>query len=121
MGQVGVGNTSFYPSPANPGLSNVMGIDAGLNHTCAVHENGTISCWGKNSNGQLGNGTETDGLAPSLVLSINDAVQVASGVAHSCALHANGKMSCWGNNASGALGDGSLESSSQPVFVQGLD
>lgn len=57
-------------TPAKPAVpasemvgKNVTAIAAGTNHTCAIAE-ATVYCWGKNSSGQLGNGTTIDSLAP---------------------------------------------------------
>ena len=33
-----------------------MRLAAGLNHTCQVNDDGTVRCWGRNENGQLGDG-----------------------------------------------------------------
>ncbi len=38
-------------------LENVVQIEAGSTHTCAVLDTGELFCWGINSNGQLGDGT----------------------------------------------------------------
>ncbi len=41
-----------------------LGISAGGFHTCAVLNEGTVMCWGSNSNGQLGIGSTTGTLSP---------------------------------------------------------
>ena len=43
-----------------PGLTNVVELDLGQNHTCARLSDRTLRCWGLNGNGQLGNGTLTN-------------------------------------------------------------
>jgi alpha-tubulin suppressor-like RCC1 family protein len=39
-------------------------IDVGQNHTCALGSNGIVYCWGKNEEGQLGDGTVEDSPVP---------------------------------------------------------
>ena len=92
-------------------------IAAGEDHSCALREGGTISCWGGNEYGQLGDGTEDDSLVPVQVANIADATAIATGHSHSCALREGGTISCWGNNNSGQLGNGTSEYSSVPVQV----
>ena len=45
-------------------LGKVISITAGGDHTCAISEPGTLQCWGKNDNGQLGNGSKSDSVNP---------------------------------------------------------
>ena len=105
--------------------SEATAISAGRNHACALHQNGTISCWGSNSSGQLGNGTGGSkgdmSSVPVKVKDIDDATAISAGNFHSCALHQNGTISCWGSNWNGPLGDGTRDDSSVPVKVQGID
>ncbi|MBI5383046.1 MAG: hypothetical protein HZA90_00010 [Verrucomicrobia bacterium] len=37
-------------------LSSIKAVSAGVNHSCALKADGTVSCWGLNDQGQLGNG-----------------------------------------------------------------
>ena len=98
------------------GITDATAITIGGGHTCALHQDGTISCWGNNSGGELGNGQSTgdsedksaDSSIPVRVIGITDAIAITTGGAHSCALHQNGAISCWGGNGLGQLGNGQV-------------
>ena len=93
---------------------------AGL-HTCAVHDNGDVSCWGPGSQGQLGAGTTSTNHLPQRVPGIYDATAVAAGPFYTCVVHTNGGVSCWGLNTSGQLGDGTTTPNRlSPTPVRGL-
>ena len=79
-----------------------------------------MKCWGKNSNGQLGNGTTADSLTP--VAALATGVQsVTAGQDFTCAAVVSDVVQCWGNNAHGQLDDGdSHGDSSVPVLVNPL-
>tara|TARA_B100000683_G_C12497664_1_gene556677 strand:+ start:1138 stop:2943 length:1806 start_codon:yes stop_codon:yes gene_type:complete len=66
-GQLGNGSmTSPQNSPlAVVGLEGpVIQISAGVNHSCALLENRSVWCWGRNNYGQLGDGTSVDSASP---------------------------------------------------------
>lgn len=96
--------------------------------TCALLNDGTVWCWGRNDVGQLGVGTMTttspmgipNASAPALLPTGDKATAIRAGRTHICALLTSGAVYCWGYNASGALGDGTSTSSARPVRVQGL-
>jgi alpha-tubulin suppressor-like RCC1 family protein len=102
------------------GIDDAIAVGCGNLHTCALSARGTVSCWGNNHLGELGDGTNVDSLAPVSVVGIDDAVQLAVTSVHSCALRRSGAVACWGHNG-GALGDGTDVDSSVPVAVVGLD
>lgn len=89
-----------------PGINDAVQLASGLSHSCVVHRTGTVSCWGINSFGQLGDATENRSSSPVDVLGVTDAVAVACGTSFTCALLRGGTVSCWGANYSGQLGDG---------------
>lgn len=107
-GQSAEGNISPIPA-AVQGIADATAISTGEQHSCALHEDGTISCWGDNFGGKLGNFGTTDehSALPVQVDGITRATQVAAGEEHSCALHEDGTISCWGNMEAGRLGNGS--------------
>lgn len=107
VGQLGDG--TMGPLRTDPrvvvGLSDVVSIAAGEDHTCAVRRDGAVLCWGLGSHGELGDGRRLDRATPGLVRGLNEAAQVAGGHHHTCARLRSGEVSCWGSNTSGELGD----------------
>jgi alpha-tubulin suppressor-like RCC1 family protein len=122
VGQLGDGTTTVSVTPVTvSGLSSgVSKIATGETHACAVLIDGTVKCWGNNSNGQLGDGTTTSSLVPVTVSGIaSGATKISLGFRHSCAL-VSGGVKCWGANGSGQLGNGTTVASSTPVDATGL-
>ena len=121
-GQIGDGtsmNTRLSPTPVS-GLTNAAFIAAGYRHTCAVLQNGDVSCWGSNIVGQLGDGTD-DSTVPVAVPGVANVATLAAGIYHTCALLNDGNVTCWGANAHGELGNGVMGAVSGPVAVQGIN
>ena len=119
-GQSGPGEYSSVPVEVL-GINDATTITAGYDHSCALRQTGTITCWGANNSGQLGNGTTSSSNVPVEVLGINDATQITAGSGHSCALRQTGTITCWGANNSGQLGNGTTSSSNVPVEVLGIN
>lgn len=99
---------------AQPLAAPVDGLDSGFlalglgeEHSCALHEDGRVLCWGANGDGQLGDGSPQPRAEPMAVSGIDDATQLASGRSHVCVRSAAGTAQCWGFNFHGQLGDGS--------------
>jgi alpha-tubulin suppressor-like RCC1 family protein len=128
-GQLGTGQDydtlHYVPAPvAVAGITDAVAVGAGSgSHRCALHVDGTVSCWGTNDiNGAgLGDGVSTVSSTPVNVSGLSDALAISSGGNHSCALRRTGSVVCWGDNQRGALGDGTATSSKAPVTVVGVD
>lgn len=97
-----------------PALAHGYDISLGATSACAVESAGTILCWGKNTNGQLGNGLTVDSRTPVRVIGITDAIAVSVGGASACAILADSSVSCWGSGANGQFGDGTTNGSLSP-------
>jgi hypothetical protein len=73
QGQLGNNTTTDSPSPVTVRmrfqfgrtveirtLTEIVGLVSDLGHTCALRVNGQPFCWGRNLEGQIGNGTPSD-------------------------------------------------------------
>jgi prepilin-type N-terminal cleavage/methylation domain-containing protein len=117
-GQLGDGTFVDRYSPVQvSGLSNVIEIKAGDQHTCALKIDGTVWCWGGNNWGQLGDGTTMSRLTPVQVVGFTGAVSVKVGERNTCAGKNDGTIWCWGLNDKGQLGNGATTNSLVPVQV----
>jgi alpha-tubulin suppressor-like RCC1 family protein len=124
-GNLGDGQTSAHHSTvpttvmsaANQNLTGVIALASGNAHMCAVVQDGTVWCWGRNTDGELGNGTTTDSGYASQVPGLSGIVTLASGEFHTCAVDSSGIVSCWGLNQSAQLGDGTTTNRLSPTPI----
>lgn len=102
--------------------SGVSHVSAGDGHVCALLSTGVIQCWGEDSHGEMGNGTQQSyQTSPTVVPEISDAINLSAGRYHTCAVLSSGAVQCWGSDSDGQLGDGQSDSiSTTPVQVQRL-
>ncbi|HWB69735.1 MAG TPA: hypothetical protein VG518_07135, partial [Solirubrobacterales bacterium] len=137
-GQLGYGNTTQIgdnetPAAAGPvdlGGRNAVAISAGVYHTCALLDDGSVRCWGRGDVGALGYGnTENvgDNETPGSVAPVElgrDALAISAGEVHTCALLVDGALRCWGYGALGELGHGDTETvgdDETPASVAAVD
>ena len=74
-----------------PGSIGVLAVSAGESHNCAVMSGGGAKCWGKNTSGQLGDGTSVDRWTPVDVTGLGSSVtSIAPAQYHTCASAASG-------------------------------
>jgi alpha-tubulin suppressor-like RCC1 family protein len=92
---------------------------AGAAHTCAIDGVGTLWCWGRAADGQLG-GDTTDDLGPRMPINPDPATAVAAGDAHTCAIGGDSSVWCWGSNDEGQLGRENNDFPGRPLPVDGL-
>jgi alpha-tubulin suppressor-like RCC1 family protein len=104
----------------------VRALSTGNYYSCVALSDNTVWCWGKNANGQLGNGTTTSSKVPVQVnlggvtlpggatideVSCSDGSGFKTGSA--CMRLSNGAVYCWG--AASQLGDGSTVQRTAPT------
>lgn len=136
-GQLGIGSTIDRfagPSSKVTGISDAVAIAAGAAHTCALRAPGnvldlsSVVCWGDNTAGQLGTGSNgsfsnTPVTVANLGSTGNTPDVVAAGAQHTCARLLDATVQCWGLASYGAVGDGSDGSVAyrlSPTTVAGL-
>ena len=128
-GQVGdntSGNVRLVPTAVSTagGLTGVIAIAAGLNHSLAIKTGGGVWAWGQNTNGQVGDGTSGNNKIVPTSISLatctaGAATAIAGGNAHSLAV-VGGVVCAWGLNGSGQLGDNSITQRTAPVATNTL-
>jgi len=123
-------NASKYPVPVsgiNGTTVKATAVSVGNGFACALLTTATVMCWGRNTNGQLGNNKNTRSLVPVAVVTNTAAatsstaistttftgvVAISSGTDHTCALATVSgvtKLFCWGLNTSRQLGVGTSD------------
>jgi hypothetical protein len=85
-----------HAAVAAPSTAAIVGLAAGYGHTCALHVDGSVSCWGDNENGQLGDGTTRSSATPVRVLGLDDASEITAHALRTCARRRNDSVVCWG-------------------------
>ena len=117
LGNGGNGNSNspvMVPLSANQLLSSVQ---VGLFHSCALFDSGEVACWGDNSNGQLGDGSQIGRTIPTIVSLSENATSVSVGHRHSCVVLVDASLHCWGANEAGQVGDATSSNRDSPTSV----
>jgi alpha-tubulin suppressor-like RCC1 family protein len=120
-GQIGDGTTvaeRHSPRAVAGGLS-FRQVAAGGSQSCGVTQDDQAFCWGGNSEGQVGDGTNTRRLKPVRVAGGLRFSRISPAQVHTCATTTTDRAYCWGSNMSGQLGDGTTTNRSVPVAVRG--
>lgn len=115
-GQLGIGSAvtqsvlAYQVSTLSDG---VIAISGGGDYCFALKEDGSLWGWGKNTEGQLGDGTAITRYTP--VPITGQALTVAAGTRkHALSVDVDGTLRSWGANIKGELGDGTTTSRSSP-------
>ncbi|MCT2978228.1 hypothetical protein EFN79_05535 [Propionibacterium freudenreichii] len=126
-GTLGVGSTNDNATRATPTRLTTLPsgvkftqLDGGNWHVIALASDGRAYGWGRNNNGQLGNGQSGTNAYSLVAVAMPSGVtftEVTAGSYHSLAIGSDGNVWAWGINRQGQLGNGSSADSSRPVKV----
>ncbi|UJR80753.1 RCC1 domain-containing protein [Sandaracinus amylolyticus] len=75
-------------------------IACGYDHACALLDDGRVTCAGRGTEGQLGDGLSIDAPLTAPVIAILDAraARIGAGEGQTCAHLEDGRVACWGDN-----------------------
>lgn len=104
----------------NAALTGTKQIAIGASHSCARMPDDTLTCWGENAHGELGDVTQTARRAPTKVVGLAGAAEIALGNGFSMARLADGTVDSWGRNDAGQLGDASKGDRTRVGLIVGL-
>ncbi|MCL2788082.1 MAG: Ig-like domain-containing protein [Micrococcales bacterium] len=121
-GQLGDGTTTDSKTPVrvwNPTGVRFAAIGSGAAAGYALDDTGAVWAWGRNDNGQLGNGTSTPSLTPVRVSSgtLPKFTAIGQGADTGYALGERGDLWAWGSNYYGQLGTGTTTDSTTPLLL----
>jgi alpha-tubulin suppressor-like RCC1 family protein len=105
-----------------PAGTRVTGISAGTGFALALTSTGQVYAWGRNDNGQLGNGRFGPGTGTPVRVRLPAGIRVsaiAAGEDHALARTTAGGVLAWGNGQEGSLGNGDLHTNrARPVHTK---
>lgn len=96
LGSGEVGPSSNPADAEVSGLQDVASIVAGDDFVCARRNTGTVECWGRNDQGQLGDGSKVGRRKPRPVAGLSGVTSLGAGGDRACATTRQGQVYCWG-------------------------
>lgn len=109
LGDPTVAGSSPDPIPIALG-GTAIGIGMGVAHGCAIMDDHSLRCWGRNATGAVGTGSTSASVgSPTAVAVVSNVVEVEGGFQHTCARRMDDTIRCWGGNARGQCGANPLD------------
>ena len=84
-------------------VPSLASLSAGSTHTCGLTPSGEAWCWGDNTRGALGDGTEAVRTAPVRVAGALRFASISAGRNVTCGVTLDQAAYCWGSGATGQL------------------
>jgi alpha-tubulin suppressor-like RCC1 family protein len=98
----------------------IQKVVSGYHFSCALTSTGTVYCWGRNAEGQLGQGNLNSTNSVVQLTTLTSVYDIEAGNEHACALMLDGTLKCWGNNSLGQTGVPSPQIIQSPTAVTGF-
>ncbi len=116
---LGTGGNEYITSPTavkNLGAG-VKQVAVGWTSSCVLNADNTVSCWGDNGAGAVGDGTYTNRGTAVPIPGLAGVSDISSGGGGVCAVMSDQSVMCWGDDYDGQLADG-LAYLAQPLGVR---
>lgn len=128
FGELGNGTSDMNIVQRTPvpvaGLTDAVQIAAASETSCALHRDGTVSCWGQTETVTGAAAQNCSGFGcqnvPAVVPGLANVTRISLGGMHLCAVMADKTVQCLGENGYGQLGDGTTTARTTPAPVPGL-
>lgn len=126
LGNGGLGAQSgptFVLDPSDVGgvLRNVLAVDVGEHHGCALRGDGTLRCWGRAPLTGTGRAPGSPPASVSLEVPLTNLDSLALGGANACAHKREGSIYCWGDDSAGQITEIGGPGATSPVPLPAID
>jgi alpha-tubulin suppressor-like RCC1 family protein len=107
-------------APARVGSDHYRIVAVGQGHVCAVRDDAKALCWGRNTNLQLGIGSDMPGQlrTPTPNTAPDDLIALSASQHHTCGVRADGTLWCWGSNGESELAVASADLAASGTAIQ---
>lgn len=118
---LGVGTALTELGSGNPlpvaGGHSFSSLRLAYTNACGVTKDGVGYCWGRNQEGELGDGTKVDRGEPTRVVGGHRWRHIYPSLTFSCGVTTRGAVYCWGANRFGQFGRGAPAEALSPYLV----